>query len=277
MNLFFKSINYFFFKPFKKLIFYFSIKLNKKPFTYFFNFYSFLNRSKNKIFLKNNFFYNTEMDWRFFNKKQGIYSYGKGFRYRKNELKKVYLLENIEFKDNDIIIDIGANNGDFYLCFDKKIQYYGYEPSPVVFSNLKYNVKNQNLNNLALSNNIQTNVSFYISDEFGDSSILPISSYEKKIKINTTTLDEIISKINKKIKIIKIEAEGYEPEILEGLKQFMNYVEYITIDCSYERGVNEETTITACSNYLISNKFEMIEFNNIRPTVLFKNNNFFNT
>ena len=49
---------------------------------------------------------------------------------------------------------------------------------------------------------------------------------------------------------IKIEAEGAEPEILEGLIKNLNKVEYITIDAGFERGVNKESTLVQCTNYL---------------------------
>ena len=110
-----------------------------------------------------------------------------------------YLIKNLEFKDDDVVIDIGANNGDFYLCFDKKIKYYGYEPSPIVFSNLQYNVKNQNLYNLGVSNSETNNIDFYLRDEGGDSSILPINDYTNKISIETTTLVKEIDKIQQNI------------------------------------------------------------------------------
>tara|TARA_B110000483_G_C18081741_1_gene498385 strand:+ start:684 stop:1067 length:384 start_codon:yes stop_codon:yes gene_type:complete len=124
---------------------------------------------------------------------------------------------------------------------------------------------------LGVSNSESNNVEFYLSDEFGDSSILPINNYTKKITIETTTLDKEIDKIKKKIKLIKIEAEGFEPEILQGLKKNLNYADYITIDCGFERGINQESTIAECSNYLIKNNFKMIDFNAPRIVTLFKN------
>ena len=202
-----------------------------------------------------------------------IWVYERGLIHRSKTLSKNYLLQNIKFRDNDIIIDVGANNGDFYLCFDKKIKYYAYEPSPVVFSNLKYNVKNQNLYNLGLSNSENKKINFYLKDESGDSSILPINNYTKKISIETTNLDKELDKIQQRIKLIKLEAEGFEPEILQGLKKHLNLIEYITIDCGFERGIKLESTIAECSNYLIKNNFKMIDFNTRlhRVVALFKN------
>jgi len=248
-----------------------AIKSNFKKYALLFNLFSLLEKSKNRVCLKNNYFYNTEVDWRFSQKKQGIYAYGKGFRKRKENLLSQYLLKNIKFNDDDIILDVGANNGDFYLCFDKKIQYYAYEPSPEVYSNLEYNVKGQNLHNLAVSNLENKITDFYLSDEFGDSSILEVKNFTKKISVKTTSLDYEIAKIQKKIKLIKIEAEGFEPEVLYGLKKYLSYVEYITIDCGFERGLNSESTLVECSNYLISKNFKMIDFGTPRIVVLFKN------
>ena len=254
-----------------RLFFYKENKLNRYLFVFFFNLISIFFGSKNKIFIKNNYYYNTEKNWKFFHQKQGLSSYVRGFKKRKDTLLSCYLIKNLDFKDEDIIIDIGANNGDFYLCFDKKIKYYAYEPSPIVFSNLEHNIKNQNLYNIGVSNLESNKTEFYLSDEFGDSSILQINNFTKKITIETTTLDKEINKIQKKIKLIKIEAEGFEPEILQGLKKYLNYVEYITIDCGFERGTKLKSTIAECSNYLIKNNFKMIDFGVPRIVTLFKN------
>ena len=267
--------DYYLFKniPFVKYIRNIFCKTNGRTFQFLFNLISLIKKSPNRIFFRENYFYNKEVDWRFNSnhRLRGWIHYGNGFHKRKNQLSSEYLIKDLEFKDDDIIMDVGANNGDFYLCFDEKIKYYAYEPSPVVFSDLEYNIKNQNLYNLGVSNSEDSYVEFYLKDEFGDSSILPINNYTKKITIKITTLDKEIEKIQQKIKLIKLEAEGFEPEILQGLKKYLNYVEYITIDCGFERGIKHESTIAKCSNYLIKNNFEMIDFGKHRLVTLFNN------
>ena len=270
MKIISRILRYFFFNPLDKLIFNITIKTHGKIYQLLFNLFSLIKKSPNRIFFEKNYYYNTEIKWRFHHRKQGLYAYGKGFKKRKNELLSTYLIKNLEFEDDDVVIDIGANNGDFYLCFDKKIKYFAYEPSPLVFSNLEYNIKNQNLFNKGLSNSADNKIDFYLKDEFGDSSILPINDYTKKISIETTTLDKEIDKIQQKIKLIKLEAEGFEPEILQGLKKNLNSVQYITIDCGFERGIKQESTLTECSNYLLNNNFEMIDFGSPRIVTLFK-------
>ncbi len=230
--------------------------------------------SKNKISYKEKIYYCSQKKWRFSHKMQGLFAYGKGFNKRSNYLKKIYLINKIKFQNDDSVLDIGANNGDFYLCFNENINYYGIEPSPIVFSNLKYNINNQNLINKGCWKASGEKIEFYVKDEFGDSSFIPIENFSNKIIVDTITIDEIIDKISKPIKLIKLEAEGAEPEVLQGLKKNLPRVEFITVDCGFERGLNQKSTISECSNYLISNNFEMIDFGFPRIVALYKNKNF---
>lgn len=271
IKIYIKIKQYLIYKIFKLII-----QQREKKFEKLFNLFAKFNKSiKIKVlFIDNNYFIiDKNKTYKLFPIER-INIYVKDLEYRTQRLKKEYLLDNLKFEDDDIIIDIGANNGDFYLCFNNKINYYGYEPSPIVFSNLKYNVKNQHIFNLGLSNVENKGVDFYLNDEFGDSSILPINNYSKKISIETTTLDKEIDKIQKKIKLIKLEAEGFEIEILHGLKKYLNKVEYIVVDCGFERGLDQNSTIAECSNYLINNNFKMIDFGVPRIVTLFQNLNY---
>ncbi len=274
MNFIKKLYKYFFYNPLEKLIFNHVSKLNDKNYVFIFNLYSFYHCSKDRILKKQNGFFLKETNWKFTQKKAGLYFYGKSLKKRKAELQKTYFLNNIDLIEDDIIIDIGANNGDLFLCFDKKINYYAFEPSPTVFSNLENNVKNQFLFNKAVHKENFNDIEFFISDEWGDSSVIPIENYTKKILIKTIKLDDILKKINSPVKFLKIEAEGLEPEILEGLKESINFVKYISIDCGFERGIEKKSTIAECSNYLINNGFKMLDFGAPRIVCLFKNNKF---
>ena len=269
-----KIFEYFIKKPFLKSLFLITTKQPKNIYCFFFNFYTLINLSKTKIFLKGGFFFIKDSNWRFSNRHIGLMTYFKGLKNRGKKLYSIYLLKNINFEINDTIIDIGANNGDFFLCFDNKINYYGIEPSPTIFENLSYNIKNQNLLNIALWKTEEKVMKFFLKDEFGDSSLIPMENYTKEITVKTKTLDSLIDKIQTKIKLIKLEAEGAEPEILEGLNKNLNRVEYITIDAGYERGMSQESTLVKCTNYLLSNNFELVDFDSKskRVIILFKNN-----
>lgn len=246
---------------------------NKHYYVFFFNFFAKFYSFKTKIYYKKNHYYLTSLDWRFSLRKAGIYFYLKGIERRINILNKNYFIDKIEIKENDIIIDCGANNGDLYLCFDKKINYYGIEPSPIVFENLKFNVRNQNLINKGLWSTNEKKIKFYLKDEGGDSSIIKMNKFEKIVEIETIKLDNLIKNIGKKIKLIKIDGEGSEPEILRGLSCKNNLVEYISVDMGLERGEKQLSTVDECRKYLESKDFKLINYNKKKMTGLFKNLN----
>ena len=270
-----KILNYFISYPLKKLYFKIVSNLSNNGYVFFYNLYCFINKKKTRIFTKKNNFVlkNSNFTWTFFHKNRG-WNYCNGLDFRKKELLREYLIEDINFYDNDIVIDCGANIGDFFLCFDKKIKYIGIEPSPSEFSNLQKNVPNQIILNKALWNKSNEVLNFYIASEDADSSLIEIKNYEKIEKVQTITLDDLIDELKQNIKLIKLEAEGAEPEILEGLKKNINKVNYITIDAGFERGLKLESTLVPCINYLLSNNYKLLDYGHERVTLKFENKNF---
>ena len=260
-------------KIIQKLLYYLALNTKGKLFCFFFKIHSLSFKKKINIFYSREFYFIRESNriWRFYHKRQGLYAYYAGLENRKTILQEEYGLNKIKFNDEDQIIDCGANNGDFYLCFDKKINYTAIEPANIEFSNLKHNVLNQNLLNKALWHVSDQKKIFYLSGEYADNSIIEISNYSEVTEVTTITLDDIIGSIKKKIKLIKIEAEGGEPEVLLGLKKEIHNVEYITVDCGFERGLEKKSTITETLNYLYKHNFELISFSHIRIVLLFKN------
>ena len=116
-------------------------------------------------------------------------------------------------------------------------------------------------NKLGLSNKSET-VRFFVNEQDADSSIVEPETYSHYIDIETTTLSEYVqSQKLGKIKLFKLEAEGFEPEILEGSSQVLKNIEYIAIDGGYERGKNHEETFSQICNSLLTENFEMISIN----------------
>ena len=116
---------------------------------------------------------------------------------------------------------------------------------------------------------------FYVSTCYGDSSIIKPSYYEETIKVETISLTEIIKdKSIRKVKLLKVEAEGYEPEVLKGCMNSLHLIEYICIDGGYERGVQKEQTFTDIINFLLKKNFEIVDINFKWQRGLFHNNLF---
>jgi|APGre2960657444_1045066.scaffolds.fasta_scaffold40281_2 hypothetical protein len=77
--------------------------------------------------------------------------------------------------------------------------------------------------------------------------------------------------INFKIKILKIEGEGAEPEIIYGYKEILNNIHYISADLGPERGFAQENTIAPVVNFLLKNNFVVVDKSLKRDIYLFRN------
>tara|TARA_Y100000816_G_scaffold279076_1_gene250923 strand:- start:4066 stop:4941 length:876 start_codon:yes stop_codon:yes gene_type:complete len=189
-----------------------------------------------------------------------------------NHLFESYLLNIPNFKPGDKVLDCGANVGELFLAFENlnlNIDYLGFEPDPNVFECLNLNTDKSNYN-CALSNKSEE-VDFYIDSSGGNSSIHESNETKLKTKVEARLLDEFIK--NEKIKLFKLDAEGYELEVLLGGKNNLHNISYISVDCGAEKGMSQETTFVEVNNYLTSKNFEIIAINEKRLICLYKNKN----
>ena len=213
------------------------------------------------------------IDWRFTSEGTGVFAYLFGLKERANYIKECYMIENLKIHEGDVVIDCGAAQGLFYLAVkDFKPEYYGFEPSPAQFEDLKYNLSGEkNIYKKALWKSTGDVLELFVNDWNNDSSAIRSNEVDEIINVETISLDDLIDTIGKDIKLIKIEAEGAEPEVLEGLDKNISKVNYITIDAGFER--NGKSTISECIHYLLSRNFELIDFYQPRVGLLFKNKN----
>ena len=74
------------------------------------------------------------------------------------------------------------------------------------------------------------------------------------------------------IKLLKLEAEGGEPEVLLGSSTILNHIEFISADLGFERGLNSESTLPAVSNFLLPMGFRFVDLSKNRLVSLFSSN-----
>lgn len=214
-------------------------------------------------------------------KYRGLIRYTNNTEWMGKSLAKDYHIDKIKFDNGDIIIDCGANFGDLaiYLhCLKLNFNYYGFEPGNLEFEALTNNLKNINfkskLINKALGENDE-NKTLYYSPEGGDSSLIKPQNFSNSFLVEVLKLDSFISQENlnnKKIKLLKLEAEGSEPEILLGAKNLLKNVEYIAADLGPERGLNEENTVAKVTEILQDSGFTMKYFSHIYKALFINNN-----
>ena len=136
-------------------------------------------------------------------------------------------------KKNDVVLDIGANIGYFTLLFAKQAgsngKIYAFEPEPKNFQLLKKNLENNKYQNVTCENvavsNKNDEIELFLSEKsIGQHKIYPSTSVSNKsIKIKSIKIDDYILKNIKdeQISFIKIDAEGSEYHIIEGMKSLL--------------------------------------------------------
>lgn len=129
-------------------------------------------------------------------------------------------------KEGDTVIDAGANLGIFTLILSELVgkngKVYSFEPSKKIFNKLNQTIQLNKLTNveafnLGLGNEEKKDSLFYNPEQTGLSTMIEDES-ETTIteEIGITTLDNFSEKIKDRISLIKIDTEGYEPEVLLG-------------------------------------------------------------
>ena len=125
-------------------------------------------------------------------------------------------------KDDDIFIDVGANIGVYSLLASSKVksgEIYALEPVPKNYSRLEENLKLNNITNaiaypLAAFSS-QGVVTMDLADEDCMASITTKKS-TSNVNVQTDTLDNIFASMLNRMKLIKLDAEGAELDILRG-------------------------------------------------------------
>lgn len=207
----------------------------------------------------------------FYEKSRNVRIYSQGLKSRAKQLGDDYFLTKIKFRSGDIIVDCGANLGDVKLWFDYNAQdvcYIGIEPSPMEYESLKRNVYPSKVYNAGLLDQ-SGEIDFYLSSGCADSSFIKPKQFSSIKKIPVYRLDELV---NVPIRLLKLEAEGAEPEVIAGAVGILHKVDYISADLGFERGVSEDSTLVEVTNLLMSNGFTLVDFNR-RLVALFRRNN----
>jgi len=178
-----------------------------------------------------------------------------------------FLIKNFEEKNFEFFFDVGANSGLYSLVIGKmfqKVKVNAFEPINSSRKKLKYNIAiNKEVNNIEI-------FKFGLSDK---NSSLKMKAYKKKSYVQTAgfgvasknedlsnlhteianfrKVDEIFDFKNKKI-AIKIDTEGHEFQILEGMKKIISnnniFFQIEIFDWNFEK----------INNLLVTNKFRKI-------------------
>lgn len=208
------------------------------------------------------YFVRVDRDVHYFaHKSRGFELYTKGLSVRSERLANTYCLENIDFKKNDVVIDCGANYADLWLYLRDKIDpsnYFTFEPSEQEYRSICRNAIGAQNFNLGLGDANETR-HFYIDSGNADSSLIEPKHYDHEVEVEVATLDSFLPQLGgRQIHLFKLEAEGFEPEILSGAENILPFCDYVAIDGGYERGIDQEETFCQQVNFLTDRNFELV-------------------
>jgi FkbM family methyltransferase len=209
-------------------------------------------------------------------RRERLFRYRRGVSHRLQKLAGKYFLDRMTFTDGDVVIDCGANVGEIglYLRAQADVRVTAVEPSETEAAACDANLFDgqRETHRYALWHR-EGELTFYDSNASGDSSLIPPAEQPAgTTKINATTLEKLISEADvERIKLLKIEGEGAEPEILEGGRALLSQVENCTVDCGPERGVDQDHVIPQVVNLMTEAGFQVVDVNLEREIFWFRN------
>lgn len=147
--------------------------------------------------------------------------------WRNAEPEKHYVYRLL-VKENDVVFDVGANVGLHSYYFSKNyksIQVFAFEPQPDNISFIKETISRNKLKNIELVDRaLGAKEGEIYFDTASNNSQGFITETETGLKVKVDTLDHFITSRNLFPKLIKVDVEGAESQVLEG---FRNSIEKI--------------------------------------------------
>ena len=178
----------------------------------------------------------------FFQSAVRISRFIKGFEHAGKRMWNRYkideLLRGIEPRT---ILDIGANIGEFSYYANNKylegVKIFAFDPDPIAKQCFENNLVgiDANFNLVALSNKLGEE-DFYLKTDSADSSLHKPNGVSIKIKTKIVTLDSFFNNLElQQPVLLKMDAEGHEPEVLLGGVATLKHINWVSIDAGLER------------------------------------------
>jgi len=200
-------------------------------------------------------------------------------------LKKAIKLLPKEFI-RETLIDVGANIGTVSIpaikdgLFEKSI---AFEPNPKIYNILKINIFLNHLNkkiiplDFCLSSKNYDNLSFKMSNtNYGDTRFNKDNKNNSFPTNKVKKLDSFLKLVNPLKTLIKIDVQGFEPEVLLGSKFFLTFKPPLILELD-PIIINKDNFMKMLDlikkNY--TNFFDLNEINSKRNNVIYLENLFF--
>jgi FkbM family methyltransferase len=153
----------------------------------------------------------------------------------------------VKLSKGDVVIDIGANIGEFTLgTAALGATVHAIEGDPFVFRCLDFNTRGQpriQAHECVVWKE-DTRLTFYSEPSDADSSVFRPTTFAaaKAIEVNALSLDTLAARANlTQVAFLKCDAEGAEPEVIQGGRALLAQTRAVAFDTGAER-MGEETS-----------------------------------
>jgi FkbM family methyltransferase len=187
-----------------------------------------------------------------------------------------YLLDRVPLRPSDWVLDCGANVGEVSLALlrrEPSLNIVAVEPEALEADCADLNLYQGRPRTVrGVLWHEETTLKFYSAAATADSSTIEPPKYDSVREVPATTVDALLTRMQcQRLRLLKLEAEGAEPEILQGAMGSLERIDYIAADLGPERGVRQEETATPVINLLLAQGFEIVSMRFDRVVVLFRN------
>jgi FkbM family methyltransferase len=153
-----------------------------------------------------------------------------GLDYIVNEMLAKYQDEPVQIEPGDVVFEVGANVGEFTLAALRKgAKVTAAEPDPNAYRCLISNAPEATALAVAIGDRDGT-AQINLSTAGADTSIVNPSGETAEVPLRT-----IATLMPAGADFLKVEAEGFEPEVLTGAIPVLDRIRKIAIDCGPER------------------------------------------
>lgn len=205
-----------------------------------------------------------------------IMRYALGVRRCLDNLLAAYMLGKVPLRPGDWVVDCGANVGEVSFALQRLQD--GLSVVTIEPERLEANCADLNVHGgrpltvrkvLWKSDGV---LQFHSAAATADSSLFEPPVPHKVTEVQAITLARLVAELGiPRIRLLKLEAEGAEPEILLGAEPVLNRIDYIAADLGPERGLAQEQTATPVINFLLARGFELVDMKFDRVVCLFRN------
>ncbi|MFI5295196.1 MAG: FkbM family methyltransferase [Thermodesulfovibrionales bacterium] len=191
-------------------------------------------------------------------------------------------IEVCGLRKKDVIVDVGANRGRFIECVLAWQPYaviHAFEPLPDLYDFIREFFKYYNdlyCSNIALgSENGQK--PFFVSKynqvssflEQGDLLVNKLYgvdySVQKSISVEVQRLDDYCAERKiERLKLLKLDVQGYELEVLKGAGRALPNIEYIYLEAQFQKLYKNGPLFDEVFEYLNCNEFDLLRMTEFR-------------